>query len=68
MMKGTHNTRCSSEMGLEDLAARHPASLSGGQKQRLLLALAAESGRRLMVFEEPTSGLDGYHTVSYTHL
>ncbi|MBC8545172.1 ABC transporter ATP-binding protein [Clostridiales bacterium NSJ-32] len=50
-----------SEMGLEDLAARHPASLSGGQKQRLLLALAAESGRRLMVFDEPTSGLDGYH-------
>ena len=49
------------EMGLETFADRHPASLSGGQKQRLLLALAAESGRKLMVFDEPTSGLDGYN-------
>ena len=43
------------------LRIRHPASLSGGQKQRLLLALAAESGRKLLVFDEPTSGLDGYN-------
>ena len=49
------------EMGLEPFADRHPASLSGGQKQRLLLALAAESGRNLLVFDEPTSGLDGYN-------
>ncbi len=48
-------------MGLEPFADRHPASLSGGQKQRLLLALAAESGRNLLVFDEPTSGLDGYN-------
>lgn len=41
------------EMGLEPFASRHPASLSGGQKQRLLLALAAESGRDLLVFDEP---------------
>ena len=38
---------------------RHPISLSGGQKQRLLLALAAVSGKGLLVFDEPTSGLDG---------
>ena len=50
-----------SEMGLAPFAGRHPASLSGGQKQRLLLALAAESGRNLLVFDEPTSGLDGYN-------
>lgn len=49
------------EMGLERLQSRHPASLSGGQKQRLLLALAAASGRSLLVFDEPTSGLDGYN-------
>lgn len=49
------------EIGLEPFAGRHPASLSGGQKQRLLLALAAESGRDLLVFDEPTSGLDGYN-------
>lgn len=49
------------DIGLEALTARHPASLSGGQKQRLLLALAAASGRKLLVFDEPTSGLDGYN-------
>lgn len=49
------------EMGLDALADRHPASLSGGQKQRLLLAIAAESGRDLLVFDEPTSGLDGHN-------
>ena len=49
------------EMGLEAFTDRHPASLSGGQKQRLLLALAAASGRSLLVFDEPTSGLDGFN-------
>lgn len=49
------------EMGLDAFENRHPASLSGGQKQRLLLAIAAASGRRLLVFDEPTSGLDGYN-------
>lgn len=49
------------EMGLEAFTDRHPASLSGGQKQRLLLALAAASGRSLLVLDEPTSGLDGFN-------
>lgn len=46
-------------VGLAGLEERHPLSLSGGQKQRLLLAVAAASGRDLLVFDEPTSGLDG---------
>ena len=46
---------------MDSYLERHPASLSGGQKQRLLLALAAASGRKLLVFDEPTSGLDGYN-------
>lgn len=49
------------EIGMGDFENRHPASLSGGQKQRLLLALAAASGKNLLVFDEPTSGLDGYN-------
>ena len=49
------------EMGMEAFQNRHPASLSGGQKQRLLLAIAAASGKNLLVFDEPTSGLDGYN-------
>ena len=51
----------SKEMGLDAFQGRHPASLSGGQKQRLLLAVAAASNRSLLVFDEPTSGSDGYH-------
>jgi energy-coupling factor transport system ATP-binding protein len=47
------------EVGLNGLKDRHPLSLSGGQKQRLLLALAAASGKEIVVLDEPTSGLDG---------
>ena len=39
----------------------NPHILSGGQKQRLLIAVAAASGRKVLIFDEPTSGLDGYH-------
>ncbi len=54
--------------GMEEFQNRHSASLSGGQKQRLLLALAAASGRELLVFDEPTSGLDGFHMRLTTEL
>ncbi len=47
------------DAGLHDMLGRHPLSLSGGQKQRLLLALAAASGKEILVLDEPTSGLDG---------
>ena len=48
-------------VGMSEYHDKTPTKLSGGQKQRLLLALAAESGRDLLVFDEPTSGLDGYN-------
>ena len=47
--------------GYETHLGQGGVNVSGGQKQRLLLALAAESGRNLLVFDEPTSGLDGYN-------
>ena len=47
------------DAGLHNMLGRHPLSLSGGQKQRLLLALAAASGKEILVLDEPTSGLDG---------
>ena len=37
---------------------RHSMTLSGGQKQRLVLAAASLSGREIMLFDEPASGLD----------
>ncbi|MER7958896.1 ABC transporter ATP-binding protein [Streptomyces sp. NPDC096030] len=52
-----------------DLAAfgdRHPLSLSGGQQQRLVVATARLSGRRIVVFDEPSSGVDRRHLRSMT--
>ena len=43
-----------------DFKDRHPMALSGGQKQRLAVATAILSGKDVLVFDEPTSGL-GYH-------
>ena len=40
------------------MAGRHPATLSGGQKQRLAVAACVAAGKRVLVFDEPTSGID----------
>lgn len=45
-------------LDLAALADRHPMSLSGGQKQRVAVASALLSGKDLLVFDEPTSGMD----------
>ena len=45
-------------LDLVELAKRHPMSLSGGQKQRVAVASALLSGKDLLVFDEPTSGMD----------
>ena len=49
------------DLGLLEVADRHPMSLSGGQKQRLVVAAALASGARVYVFDEPTSGVDYRH-------
>jgi energy-coupling factor transport system ATP-binding protein len=48
-------------MGLSHLKCFHPLSLSGGEKQRLLLACAFSSGADVLLFDEPTSGMDGIY-------
>ncbi len=50
--------RVLSELDLEALGDRHPATLSGGQKQRLAVAACVAAEKRVLVFDEPTSGLD----------
>ncbi len=45
-------------LDLVALADRHPMNLSGGQKQRVAVASALLSGKDLLVFDEPTSGMD----------
>lgn len=44
--------------GLENLINCHPSTLSGGERQRLTLAVAEVINRDILIFDEPTSGVD----------
>ncbi|WP_336921611.1 ABC transporter ATP-binding protein [Aquipuribacter sp. SD81] len=45
-------------LGLADVARRQTGGLSGGQRRRLALGLALVGRPRLLVLDEPTTGLD----------
>jgi energy-coupling factor transporter ATP-binding protein EcfA2 len=45
-------------VGLEDFGERMPDELSGGQAQRVAVARAIINEPRLMLYDEPTQGLD----------
>lgn len=49
------------QLDLHHLAERHPLSLSGGQQQRLVVAAVRVAGRRIVIFDEPSSGVDRRH-------
>ena len=44
--------------GIEDLASRSYRELSGGQRQRALLARSMAIPRKVLLLDEPTTGLD----------
>ncbi|WP_433443794.1 ABC transporter ATP-binding protein [Nonomuraea sp. CA-141351] len=56
------------DLDLEPHRTRHPLSLSGGQQQRLVVAAARLSARRIVVFDEPSSGVDRRHLHSITQV
>src|SRR5699024_4630264 len=53
--------RCLQNYSISEHLDRHPLSLSGGEKQRLAIASAVETKRDILIFDEPSSGLDGHH-------
>ena len=46
------------ELNLTIYKERHPMSLSGGQKQRTAIGVAALRDAEVLIFDEPTSGLN----------
>lgn len=45
-------------VGLGDLSERMPSALSGGQRRRVAIARAMTSRPRILLYDEPTTGLD----------
>ena len=63
--------RVDEALEIVDLPGQHhklPAELSGGMKKRVALARAAISRPRLMLYDEPTTGLDPIVADSINHL
>ena len=56
------------KVGVESQAEKMPAQLSGGQQQRVLLARALCSAQKLIILDEPSSGLDSLVTRDFYSL
>jgi ABC-type Mn2+/Zn2+ transport system ATPase subunit len=56
------------QVGLAQLAGRGFFSLSGGQKQRILIARALMVGPKILILDEPLSGVDTESRAAITEL
>ncbi|RJO73771.1 ABC transporter ATP-binding protein [Nocardia panacis] len=59
---------CLDRMGITDLAHRRLTTLSGGQRQRAMLAQALAQQSKLLLLDEPTTGLDIEARQQISHL
>ncbi len=55
-------------VGLAPFFARMPSELSGGQRRRVALARALAARPRIMLYDEPTTGLDPITSTTITDL
>lgn len=55
-------------VGLEDMIDKMPAELSGGMRKRVGIARAIASGAKILLYDEPTAGLDPINTCLIQHL
>lgn len=55
-------------VGLEDTIDKMPAELSGGMRKRVGIARALASGAKVLLYDEPTAGLDPINTCTINRL
>ncbi|SDR63403.1 peptide/nickel transport system ATP-binding protein [Rhizobiales bacterium GAS113] len=66
-----HIARILAEVSLpatHSFLARYPSQLSGGQQQRVVIAMAVAGHARLIVLDEPTTGLDASTQTEVLHM
>lgn len=59
--KNINSAQILENLDLAHLAHRHPLAISGGQQQRLAIASILVADKQILIFDEPTSGVDWRH-------